>query len=189
MTYFGDKFTSQNTLVNGDLKNGSGIFVSSYLHRLHPNFDVGSELFYQRAPGGSQQIALASFCARLRGGKNIFAKPSSLGISYPSPKWTATINAGLAGWHLSYHRNCSEHLQLGVDYEYNRSTGSSDVSLVYSVDIPKNGFNFKGCINSNAVVSGVTEIRMQQFPFSILFSAGVNYKTHDTSVGIGVNLG
>lgn len=189
MTYFGDKFTSQNAIVNADMKNGSGIFVSSYLHRLHPNFDAGAELFIQRAPGGSQQIALASFCARMRGGTNPFAKPSPYGIVYPSPKWTAALNLGISGWHLSYHRNCSEHLQVGVDYEYNRSTGSSDVSLNYGIDIPKNGFNFKGSINSSSVVSGVTEVRMQHLPLSLVFSAGINYQTHASSVGIGVNLG
>ncbi|KAH8303109.1 mitochondrial import receptor subunit TOM40 homolog 1 [Drosophila kikkawai] len=171
--YRGNDFTASLTVANPSIFTNSGVIVGQYLQSVTPALALGAELAYQFGPNvPGRQIALVSAVGRYTVGNSV---------------WSGTL--GQSGLHACYYQKASEQLQIGVEVETSLRMQESVATLSYQIDLPKADLVFKGAIDSNWLISGVLEKRLNPLPFTFALSGRINHVKNNFRLGCGLIIG
>jgi len=172
--YRGSNKSAQATVVNPDIVNDSGIFISHYLQRVSSRVNLGAELVYQFGPQiPGKQIAVYS-----------------LGGSLTGHNWTASMTASLMGAvHACYHHAIGPDLQVGVEMDANYAQQESTTNIGFQYDMPKADLVFRGMFDSNYNVGSVLEKKLQPLPFTFMLSAFLAHGKPTYRFGFGLMVG
>ncbi|XP_050425343.1 mitochondrial import receptor subunit TOM40 homolog 1-like [Adelges cooleyi] len=170
--YRGDRYTASLHLVNPDLFNYTGLYLSQFLYALNNTTSVGCEVVHQRGPqipdGHNTQFNIL--------GRYLYDDAT-------------TISASLSKSRLQccYHYKASEQLQFGVDLE--GSQQDINTTIAYQAHIPKSDFNIKGSIDRKWNISTALEKRLNPMPFTFAISTVFNPVKNQLRTGIGFFVG
>ncbi|XP_068154736.1 mitochondrial import receptor subunit TOM40 homolog 1-like [Drosophila tropicalis] len=170
--YLGNDFTFSLILSNVDLRQRTGVIVASYLQEWMPPLSVGVELIYQTdetVPGG--QAAVVSAVARYQKGNK---------------QWSGSIS--LNSLELCYSQTYGKCLRASVEMQADILKRQAVGRLAYHCTLPKAQFNFRGCIDTRGVISGLWEKRLEPFPMLWVVAAKMNQVTDNFLLGIGLVL-
>ncbi|KAH8253715.1 hypothetical protein KR032_006593 [Drosophila birchii] len=171
--YHGRDFTASLTLANPSIFTNSVLIAGQYLQSVTSALALGTELVYQCGPSvPGHQVALISAVAR-------YAMDNSV--------WSATL--GLGGLHACYYQKAGDELQVGVEIQTSLRMQDSVATLVYQLDLPKANLVFKGAIDSNWIISGVLEKRLNPLPFTLALSGRMNHVKNNFRLGCGLMMG
>ncbi|KAH8287410.1 hypothetical protein KR054_006936 [Drosophila jambulina] len=189
--YRGNDFTASLTVANPSIFTNSGVIVGQYLQSVTPALALGAELAYQFGPNvPGRQIALVSAVGRYTVGNSV---------------WSGTL--GQSGLHACYYQKASEQLQIGVEVETSLRMQESVATLAYQIDLPKADLVFRGklyclffyslclytlssgAIDSNWLISGVLEKRLNPLPFTLALSGRINHVKNNFRLGCGLIIG
>lgn len=171
--YIGEAFSASLGLSNINLKNSSGIVVCQYLQSLTRNLALGGELGYQYNP------FLPS------GYLTIF----NLASRYKSDSSIVSAIIGGSGLHISYFKQASHQLKIGVEFSSNFEVRGTCTAIGYQIDLPKADLVFRGTVDTNCNVCSVLEKRLKPMPFSFSLSGLLNQKTGQFKMGCGFIIG
>eukprot|EP00099_Drosophila_melanogaster_P018999 NP_610213.1 tomboy40 [Drosophila melanogaster] len=171
--YRGRDYTLTLTMGNPGFFTSSGVFVCQYLQSVTKRLALGSEFAYHYGPNvPGRQVAVLSAVGRYAFGDTV---------------WSCTL--GPAGFHLSYYQKASDQLQIGVEVETNIRQQESTATVAYQIDLPKADLVFRGSLDSNWLISGVLEKRLQPLPFSLAISGRMNHQKNSFRLGCGLMIG
>ncbi|KAH8237019.1 hypothetical protein KR038_003022 [Drosophila bunnanda] len=171
--YRGKDYTVSLTMGNPGILTGSGVIVGQYLQAITKRLALGTELAYQYGPNvPGREVAVLSAVGRYEFGDSV-----------------GSCTVGPGGMHLSYYKKASDQLQLGVEVETNLRMQESTTTLAYQVDLPKADLVFRGSFDSNWLIAGVLEKRLQPLPFSLAISGRMNYAKNTFRLGCGLMIG
>jgi len=165
--------TASATFGNVDPINKSGIGVFHYLHKVSPRLSLGAELGVNAGP-------------QTPGGK---MAAHSLGARYEGDNWTGACTLNLATVKASYHRKCSENVQVVSELELNPRLQESLGALGFQVDVPKSDFVLRGKLDSEMNVHSVFEKKLDPLPFGLTISGLYNLSNNKVKLGLGFTIG
>ncbi|XP_050424003.1 mitochondrial import receptor subunit TOM40 homolog 1-like [Adelges cooleyi] len=172
--YRADRYTASLCLVNPDLLNYTGVYMSHFLYALNNTTSVGCEIVHQRGPQiPAGQITLCNI----------------LGRYLYDDATTITASLGLSGLQCCYHYKASEQLQFGVDIEGSLLQRDINATIAYQAQIPKSDINIKGSIDRKWNISTTLEKRLNPMPFTLALSAVFCPVKHQLRTGIGFFVG
>lgn len=174
--YRGDDYTASCTLVNANPVTMSGIGVLQYLQSITPTIDTGAELVYQTGPQvPNGRMAALSLSARYKSPANDYVLSGTL----------SSIRANAC-----YFHKAQENLSFGVEVETDFREGSSVGTFGYQYELPKDGFQFKGSVDTNWTVGAVLEKKLAPMPFTFLLSGHIVHgRKPDYKFGCGLMIG
>lgn len=175
LEYRSNDCTAAVTLESPRLLGTGGAVVLHYLQSVTSRIALGGEIACLRHPlskGGGREALM------------------SLAFRHSTGTSTLSGTAGDAGLHICYHRQASEQLDLGVEFETNAKTHRSVASIVYQVEVPHANMRFRGIFNSECTVGGVFEKNLHPIGDSWLVISGLlNHRKQQFRVGVGLNIG
>ncbi|KAE9536785.1 hypothetical protein AGLY_006847 [Aphis glycines] len=172
--YRADRYTATLCLVNPDLFNYTGIYISQYLYALNNKTSVGAEVIHQRSP----QIP--------NGHITVF---NVLGRYIYDDATTISTTLSLTGLQCCYHFKASEQLQFGVDLEGSLLQRDINATFAYQAQIPKSDINIKGSIDRKWNISTTLEKRLHPMPFTFALSTMFSPAKHQLRMGVGFLVG
>ncbi|XP_048381362.1 mitochondrial import receptor subunit TOM40B-like isoform X1 [Stegostoma tigrinum] len=167
--YRGDNFTASVTLGNPDIINQSAIVVGHFLQSVTQNLVLGGEIVYHRRPNEEGAIF-------------------TLAGKYATPQWTATLNIGRGGAHVSYYHRANDQVQVGVEFEASSQTQETVSSFGYQLDLPEANMVFRGSLDSNWVVGGVLEKKLAPLPLTFALGAFMDHMKGKFQYGFSVTV-
>merc|ERR1719431_1085001 len=74
--------------------------------------------------------------------------------------------ASLGGVHASFHRKCSENLQVVSELEINSRVGEAQGAVGFQVDVPAANYQLKGKLDSDLNVHSTFDVRLDPLPMT-----------------------
>lgn len=165
--------TASFTCGNVNLVEGTGLGVFHYLHKVSPRLSLGSELAIQMSPQiPNNKMAIHSLAAR-----------------YETDNSTISGTASLGGVHASFHRKCSENLQVVSELEINSRVGEAQGAVGFQVDVPAANYQLKGKLDSDLNVHSTFDVRLDPLPMTLGLSGLYSLNKNKVKVGVGLQIG
>ncbi|XP_020800612.1 mitochondrial import receptor subunit TOM40 homolog 1-like [Drosophila serrata] len=173
MDYRGSDFTTSLTIANPSVFTNSVMIVGQYLQSMTSSLALGTELAYQCGPHvPGRQVAQVSVVAR-----------------YAAENSVLSGTLGQSGLHACYYQRANDELQIGVELQTSLRMKDSVATLVYQLDLPKADLVFKGAIDSNWLISGVLEKRLNPLPFTLVICGRIDHAKNNFRLGCGLMMG
>lgn len=166
--------TASFTCGNINPVQGTGLGVFHYLHKVYPGLSLGTELAVQASPQiPNNRMAVHSLAAK-----------------YETDQSTISATASLGGVHASFHRKCTENLQVVSELEINSRVQEAQGALGFQVDIPDaNNYSLKAKVDSDWNVHSACEMRLDPLPMTLSFSGLYSLSKNKVKVGVGLQIG
>ncbi|XP_060859998.1 mitochondrial import receptor subunit TOM40 homolog 2-like [Metopolophium dirhodum] len=172
--YKTNRYTATLRLVNPDLFNYTGIYISQYLYALNNKTSVGAEVIHQRSP----QIP--------NGHITVF---NVLGRYIYNDATTISTTMSVTWLQCCYHFKASKQLQFGVHIEGSFLQRDINATFAYQTQIPKSDIKIKGSIDRKWNVSTTLEKRLHLMPFTFTLSTNFCPAKHQLRMGVGLLVG
>lgn len=166
--------TASFTCGNLNPVDGTGLGVFHYLHKVAPGLSLGSELAVQASPQiPNNKMAVHSLAAR-----------------YETENSTISATASLGGVHASFHRKCSENVQVVSELEINSRVQEAQGALGFQVDVPAaTNYQLKAKVDSDWNVHSAFDIRLDPLPMTLSLSGLYSLSKNKVKVGVGLQIG
>ena len=169
LDYKGNSYSASLVAINPDLLACTGVLSSSFLKRITPKVDIGSDFTMHNAQG------------QLKTSMGVHGK-------YSGVNWEIFGNVNNAGFQTGYYHECSKTTTVGVEWECSSVQGESSVALGYKIDMTESGnFCLRGSIDSNGTLSAVYDKKMH--PFTLTLSGSMNHRRGLSKFGLGFTIG